>query len=357
LALVGTVALAAILPARGAAAPVMDRAVSAAIALLFFLYGARLSPQAVLTGLTHWRLQTLVLASTFVLFPVVGLVLTAPLRGFLPPDLSLGLMFVCVLPSTVQSSIAFTSIARGNVPAALCSASVSNVIGIVLTPLLVALLLNAHGSGMNLRALTDIGVQLLLPFVAGQVVRPLIGAWLLRQTVITSIVDRGSVLLVVYAAFSAGMAAGIWSQFSLAGLALVILLDVVMLTLVLVATTLVSRWAGFSTEDEIAIVFCGSKKSLAAGIPMANILFPAHAVGLIVLPLMLFHQVQLFACATLARYYSRRTTSDARAVVQERTMVVDENVSRAKSRIRANSFDRADVGHEDRDDSALLRAK
>jgi sodium/bile acid cotransporter 7 len=310
-ALAGTVALAALLPARGAAAPVVDHAASAAVAALFFFYGARLSPRAVLAGLMHWRLQSLVLASTFVLFPVVGLVVTTLARGCVSPDLALGLMFVCVLPSTVQSSIAFTSIARGNVPAALCSASVSNMLGIVLTPALVALLLNAHGSGMNLTALTDIAVQLLLPFVAGQAVRPLIGAWLLRHTVITSIVDRGSVLLVVYAAFSAGMAAGIWSQLSLPSLALVVLLNAMILALVLVVTTLVSRWAGFSTEDEIAIVFCGSKKSLAAGIPMANILFAAHAVGLIVLPLMLFHQAQLFACATLAKRYAKRTTSRA----------------------------------------------
>ena len=321
-ALVGTVALAALLPARGAAATVMDHATSAAVALLFFLYGARLSPRAVLTGLTHWRLQSLVLASTFVLFPVVGLVVTTLARGWVSPDLALGLMFVCVLPSTVQSSIAFTSIARGNVPAALCSASVSNMLGIVLTPALVALLLNAHGSGMSLKAVTDIAVQLLLPFVAGQAVRPLIGAWLLRHTIITSIVDRGSVLLVVYAAFSAGMAAGIWSQLSLPSLALVIVLNAVILAVVLVVTTLVSRWAGFSTEDEIAIVFCGSKKSLAAGIPMANILFAAHAVGLIVLPLMLFHQAQLFACATLARRYARRTASRAPGAAEERKGVV-----------------------------------
>jgi sodium/bile acid cotransporter 7 len=323
-ALVGTVALAALLPARGAAAPVMDHVVSVAVGLLFFLYGARLSPQAVLTGLTHWRLQSLVLASTFVLFPIVGLVVTTLSRGWVSPDLALGLMFVCVLPSTVQSSIAFTSIARGNVPAALCSASVSNMLGIVLTPALVALLLNAHGSGMNLKALTDIAMQLLLPFVVGQAVRPLIGAWLLRHTIITSIVDRGSVLLVVYAAFSAGMAAGIWSQLSLPSLGLVMVLNCLILALVLVVTTLVSRWAGFSTEDEIAIVFCGSKKSLAAGIPKANILFAAHAVGLIVLPLMLFHQAQLFACATLARRYARRTTSRAPGGAGDRKGVVAE---------------------------------
>jgi sodium/bile acid cotransporter 7 len=309
IALLATVGLAAILPARGAGAPIMDGVVYCAVALLFFLYGARLSPQAVVSGLAHWRLQSLVFASTYLAFPLIGLALTTALQRFLSPELSLGLMFVCVLPSTVQSSIAFTSIARGNVAAALCSASVSNLFGMVLTPGLVAVLLNAHGAGFSTRALEDIGVQLLLPFLAGQLVRPLIGAWLLRHKAITSIVDRGSILLVVYAAFSAGMVAGIWSRVSPADLALVMLLDVAMLAAVLVATTAISRRMGFSTEDEIAIVFCGSKKSMAGGIPMANILFPGHALGLIVLPLMLFHQAQLFACATLARRYADRAAT------------------------------------------------
>lgn len=307
--LVGTVVLASVLPARGAGANVADGVVYAAVATLFFLYGARLSPKAVVTGLAHWRLQSLVFLSTFVLFPVIGLIMTTLMRPFLTPGLSLGLMFVCVLPSTVQSSIAFTSIARGNVSAALCSASVSNLLGIVLTPALVAVLLNAHGAGFSLHALSDIALQLLLPFALGQVARPLIGAWLLRHASVTSIVDRGSVLVIVYAAFSAGMVEGIWSQVSLQSLGLVLVLDMVMLALVLATTTLVSRWAGFSREDEIAIVFCGSKKSMAGGIPMANILFPGHAVGLIVLPLMLFHQVQLFACATLAQRYRRQSTT------------------------------------------------
>jgi solute carrier family 10 (sodium/bile acid cotransporter), member 7 len=306
LALIGTVGVAAVAPAHGIGAPIMDHVVFSAVALLFFLYGARLSRQAIAAGIAHWRLQSLVLASTFVLFPVIGLALTALMRPFLAPELSLGLMFICVLPSTVQSSIAFTSIARGNVPAALCGASVSNLLGMALTPALVALLLNTRGAGFSAKALEDIGLQLLFPFAAGQLLRPLIGAWLLRHKTITSIVDRGSILLVVYAAFSVGMVAGIWSQVSIGNLALVALLDMAVLGLVLIVTTLVSRWSGFSTEDEIAIVFCGSKKSMIAGIPMANILFPAHAVGLIVLPLMLFHQLQLFACATLAQRYARR---------------------------------------------------
>jgi len=319
LLLTGTVILAAVLPARGMWAHVSSVAVYGAVALLFFLYGAGLAPKAVVEGLLHWRLQSLVFASTFILFPLLGLGITAALRPWLPPALSLGIMFVCVLPSTVQSSIAFTSIGRGNVPAALCSASVSNLLGMVATPALVALLLSG-GGGFSAQGVEDIALQLLLPFMAGQAVRPLIGAWLLRHKRLTSVVDRGSVLLVVYAAFSAGMVAGIWHQVEWQSLALVLVVDLALLAIVLAATTMASRAAGFSKEDEIAIVFCGSKKSMAAGIPMANILFHSHAIGLIVLPLMLFHQAQLFACATLAQRYARRpviqqTPAEARAAL------------------------------------------
>jgi sodium/bile acid cotransporter 7 len=306
LVLIGTVILATVLPARGPMTAVADIAVNLAVALLFFLYGARLAPRAVIDGLLHWRLQSLVFASTYIVFPILGLALTTLFRAWLSPPLALGIMFVCVLPSTVQSSIAFTSIARGNVPAALCSASVSNLFGMVLTPLLVGLLLSATGGGFNLKAIEDIALQLFLPFLLGQAARPFIGDFLLRHKKVTSIVDRGSILLVVYAAFSAGIVAGIWSQVDLVSLALVLVINLVILAAVLVLTTVVSRSAGFSKEDEIAIVFCGSKKSMAGGIPMANILFPGHAVGLIVLPLMLFHQAQLFACATLAQRYAKR---------------------------------------------------
>ena len=307
-ALIGMVVLAAVLPARGMAAPIVDHAVFAAIALLFFLYGIKLSPRAVAAGLSHWRLQGLVFASTFVVFPLVGLGVAALARPYLPTPLVIGLVYTCTLPSTVQSSIAFTSIARGNVSAALCSASVSNLLGIVVTPVLVTLTLHTYGNGLGLSSLRDIAVQLLLPFVVGQAVRPVLGEWLARRTVLTPMVDRGSILLIVYAAFSEGIVAGIWSQLTLLDLLAVIGLDMLILASVVAFTTLAARRLGFDTADESAIVFCGSKKSMAAGISMANILFAGQGVGLVLLPLMLFHQIQLFACAVLARRYARRPT-------------------------------------------------
>lgn len=322
LAILGMVALAAILPARGLGKEVLEHVVVAAIALLFFLYGARISPQAIWTGITHWRLQGLVFVTTFAVFPLVGFAIVKLTEDYLGNGLTTGLMFLCLLPSTVQSSIAFTSMARGNVPAALCSASVSNLAGVVITPVLATMLLSANTGGMSLDAVRDIALQILLPFVVGQCARPFIGAWLDRQKTLTMLCDRGLILLVVYSAFSAGVVAGIWSKVTPQSLALVIALDLVILGIVLVFTTVVSRAGRFATEDEIAIVFCGSKKSMASGLPMANIIFPASTVGLIVLPLMLFHQMQLMVCAALARRYSQRPASYVQSTIDTRTASV-----------------------------------
>ena len=313
--LAATVTLAALLPAQGAGAVAISHATSLAVATLFFLYGTRLAPRNLLEGLLHWRLQALIFAATYILFPLLGLAMARAVGGWVPQPLALGLMFICVLPSTVQSSIAFTSIARGNVPAALCAATLSNIAGMVLTPLLTALLLRAGGGGISTEALSDIALTLLLPFALGQVVRPFAGRWLQRHKALTSLVDRGSILLVVYGAFSEGVVAGIWGQITPAMLAIILLLDAVLLAAVLVATLLASRALGLRRADEVVAVFCGSKKSIASGIPMANILFPGDAVSMIVLPVMLFHQVQLFVCATLARRYARRPEPEVAPVL------------------------------------------
>jgi sodium/bile acid cotransporter 7 len=302
-AIVGMVVLASILPASGEGAVVARYVTDAAIALLFFLHGARLSPQEALAGAWHWRLHALVLASTFLLFPALGLAARALFPSLLPPALWTGVILLCALPSTVQSSIAFTSIARGNVPAALCAASASNLLGMALTPLLVGLLLSGHG-GFSWRGASEIVVQLLLPFAAGQLARPWIGGWVLRNKKVLALVDRGSILLVVYAAFSEGVTQGIWHQLSLVDLLTLVVVDGALLAAVLAITTYGSRLLGFNRADEVTIVFCGSKKSLASGLPMATVLMAGQPVGLIVLPLMLFHQIQLMVCATLAKRYA-----------------------------------------------------
>ncbi|MFC3574186.1 bile acid:sodium symporter family protein [Streptomyces yaanensis] len=304
LLLLGTVGLAALLPARGTAADVASGASTAAIAFLFFLYGARLSTHEALAGLRHWRLHVTVLACTFVVFPLLGLAVRGLVPVFLTHNLYTGLLFLTLVPSTIQSSIAFTSIARGNVPAAICAGSFSSLAGIVITPLLAAALLGNSGGGFSADSLVKIVLQLLVPFVAGQVLRPWIGSFIARHKKVLGLVDRGSILLVVYTAFSEGMVQGIWHQVSPLRLGGLLVVEAALLAVMLTLTWYGGRALGFDREDRIAIQFAGSKKSLASGLPMASVLFGAHA-SLAVLPLMLFHQMQLMVCAVIAKRRSR----------------------------------------------------
>ena len=317
LALVATVTLASLWPASGATAHFFERVTTVAIGLLFFLHGAKLSREAVLGGIMHWRLHLLVFGATFVMFPLLGLALKPVLTPLVTPELYTGVLFLCVLPATVQSAIAFTSMARGNMPAAICSASASTMLGVFITPLLVNLIVVPHGAaGASFDAIGRILLQLMVPFMAGHLLRPWIGGWIKRRASVLTLVDRGSILLVVYTAFSAAVIEGLWKQVPMSALAGLLLVCAVLLALALCVTTWASRALGFDKADEITIVFCGSKKSLASGIPMAKVLFASHAVGAIVLPLMLFHQMQLMVCAVLAQRYARRQADAAVAVAK-----------------------------------------
>ena len=307
LALLTTVALASVLPAAGGVARFFEGLTVAAVGLLFFLHGAKLSRQAIVAGLSHWRLHLVVVASTFVLFPLLGWVLRPVLQPLVTPDLYLGVLFLCALPATVQSAIAFTAMARGNMPAAICSASASTLLGIVITPLLTGLLLSRTAAAQH-DALDSIGrimLQLFVPFIAGHLLRPWIGGLTQRHAPVLKFVDQGAILLVVYTAFSAAVVEGLWHQMPLPALAGLLVVCAVILALALCFTTWLSRRLGFSKEDEVTIVFCGSKKSLASGVPMAKVLFASHAVGAIVLPIMVFHQLQLMVCSFLARKWAK----------------------------------------------------
>lgn len=304
--LIGTVVLATVLPASGLGAQIVSRVAYFAVALLFFIYGAKLDTASVVAGMTNWRLQLLVFATTYVLFPLVGLGLSASLAPWVDPNIALGILFLAVLPSTVQSSIAFTSMAQGNVPAAVCAASLSNLVGVVLTPALAAVLFHTSGVGINADAVLSIGIQILLPFVVGQLMRRWIGGWIARHKKVTLFVDRGSILLIVYSAFSAGVVAGVWQQVDGTTLALLVAADVLLLAIIIGATLATSRLARLSHADGMVMLFCGSTKSLASGLPIANILFVGQPVSLIILPLMLFHQLQLFVCAIIAQRQAYR---------------------------------------------------
>ncbi|VTP12564.1 Sodium Bile acid symporter family protein [Phytobacter ursingii] len=307
LTLVCTVLLATFFPARGGFVPFFEGLTTAAIALLFFMHGAKLSREAIIAGGGHWRLHLWVMCSTFILFPALGVLFVWWSPVNVSQELYTGFLYLCILPATVQSAIAFTSLAGGNVAAAVCSASASSLLGIFLSPLLVGLLMNLHGAEGSLEQVGKIMLQLLLPFVLGHLSRRWTGAWVARNKKWISKTDQTSILLVVYSAFSEAVVNGIWHKVGVGSLLFIVVFSIVLLAIVIAINIFAARKLGFNKADEITIVFCGSKKSLANGIPMANILFPTSVIGMMVLPLMIFHQIQLMVCAVLARRYKRQT--------------------------------------------------
>ncbi len=303
------VTLAVIAPARGDFAAVFGQLTNVAIALLFFLYGARLSTQEALNGLKHWRLHLTILAFTFVIYPLIGIALR-PLTAFISHDMYLGILFLTLVPSTVQSSVAFTSIAKGNVAGAIVSASTSNLVGVFITPALVMLLMGTGGGvHIDTSVFGEIALLLLAPFVLGQLTRRWVGKF--AQSKATKIVDRGSIAMVVYSAFSKGVVDGIWSSISVWELAFLVAFAAIFVAFMLWLTKKVSEKLGFKRADTIAIEFCGSKKSLATGLPMASVIFASGgtSLGLLILPLMIYHQVQLMMCSWLAARYAQQATT------------------------------------------------
>ncbi|MFD1801780.1 bile acid:sodium symporter family protein [Mixta tenebrionis] len=301
------VLLATFLPAQGLFVPLFDWLTTAAIALLFFMHGAKLSREKIIAGSSHWRLHLWILFSTFVLFPILGLLLVWWHPVNLSDDIYTGFVYLCILPATVQSAIAFTSMAGGNVAAAVCSASASSLLGVFISPLLVNLVMNIHSAmpGNGLEQVGRIMLQLLVPFVLGHLARRWIGGWVERHRGLIGKTDQSSILLVVYSAFSEAVVNGIWHRVGVMTLVWILAGSIALLVIVLLINLLAARLFGFNRADEITILFCGSKKSLANGVPMANILFPAASVGIIVLPLMIFHQVQLMVCSFIAQRYHK----------------------------------------------------
>jgi len=230
----------------------------------------------------------------------------------------LGIVYLCVLPATVQSAISMVSIAKGNVAAAICSASGSTLLGVLFTPFMVGWLINDTNEVSGTLGMAGrIFVQLMLPFLVGHLLHPYAQKWLKQFGRVIPFVDRGSILLIVYTAFSAAIVQGLWSQVTWADLGALLLVCAVLLAIVLWLSLRLARMMGFDRADQITVMFCGSQKSLASGIPMAQILFSASAVGFMVLPLMLFHQMQLMVCSMLAQHWSRRADqAEATAAAQ-----------------------------------------
>ena len=301
-----TVALAILLPVTGLAAQVVDILTLTAIFALFLLHGVRLPREALLSGVTDWRLHLAILGLTFAAFPLAGLGLSLAFPGLLSPELWTGVLFLCALPSTVQSSIAYTSIARGDVAGAVAAAAYSNLIGVFLTPLLAWIMLEAQNVSISWGGAARIFTLLFLPFVIGHALRPLLLRFVEARPGMTRTVDKGTILLAVYGAFSAATIEGVWRRLPPLDLAVLTAVLLVMLALIIGTAGLVGRLGRYSRPSQAAILFCGSVKSLVAGAPMARLLFPAATAGLIILPIMIFHTVQLIVSAWIAGALSRR---------------------------------------------------
>lgn len=307
-----SVILGLLVPCSGACAQFFEWLTQIAIILLFYLYGVKLSGESVIAGLLNWRLQSMVLLFTFAFFPLIVSLLHPVLQPLVGSALYMGLLYVACLPSTVQSSIAFTSIAGGNIPAAICSASVSSLLGVILTPMLVGLLFAQETTihaDIGPETVLKICYQILIPFILGQLSRRWLKNWVSRHRQLISWNDQTTIWLVIYTSFSGATISGFWSQFSLLSFTNLVLACSIILLITFLATYYSSKMLGFSREDRITIVFCGSKKSLAVGAPMMVAIFGGVDNNLL-LPLMIFHQVQLMACAKLAGIWRRVGADD-----------------------------------------------
>jgi solute carrier family 10 (sodium/bile acid cotransporter), member 7 len=307
LILLAVIALATVLPARGQGLDIVSGISNFAIFSLFFFHGLRLAHSAVWDGLKHWRLQLAVLAFGFGVIPLMGLSLNGLAPHLVKPELWLGLFFLCALPSTVQAAISSSSMAGGNVAASVIAAALSNLSGVILTPLIFAALAQVGAGEAGLGAITKIATLLLLPFALGQGARHWLASWAERHKIWIGRMDRLTIVITVYVAFSAAVNEGLWSRLSGNDLMALLALVSLLLALAFAGTWSLGAALGLSRPDRITLLYSGTHKSLATGAPMARILFPAAQAGLIIIPLMLYHQLQLIISAWLAARLNRST--------------------------------------------------
>lgn len=304
------VAAAWMFPAPGASGGFLQPQLltKAGVALIFFLHGLSLSFTALKAGTLKWKLHLVVQTCTFVFFPLLGLGLLAVFGRLLPADLRLGFFYLCVLPSTVSSSVALTAAAGGNVAAAVFNATLSSVLGIFITPLWVGWMLHTAGNPMPLGpVILDLVVWLLLPLTAGQLARPWFANWAASHKPLINRIDRGTILLLVYTSFCESFKTGVWSGQGFGMVLITIAGAFLMFYVVLWASGAACDALKFAWPDRIAAVFCGSKKTLASGVPMAQLIFGAHpGLSFILLPIMIYHPLQLILCAGLASRWASR---------------------------------------------------
>lgn len=311
LGMVLVIVLATVTPELGRSGGILylDRLTSIGVAIVFFLHGLNLSPKAIRTGISNWRLHIYIQIATFVLYPFLWVIFGAAFLAYMPAALAFGFCYLLVLPSTISSSVAMTSVGRGNVPGAIFNASLSGIIGVFITPLLIQLFMGFEGVELHfLDSALSLAKLLLLPMLIGQIMRPYLLSWIKKHTYLTNHIDKYVILMIVYNAFCDSVINGIWHEFSFALLSSTIVICVIILLFMVHLVQWGAQRLNFAREDEVAAVFCGTKKTLAAGIPMAKVIFGADpSLGMILLPIMLYHPIQIFYCALLANRYARQT--------------------------------------------------
>nr|WP_193001588.1 bile acid:sodium symporter family protein [Vibrio litoralis] len=286
----------------------LDQVTAFGIAIVFFLHGIGLSPQSLKAGMSNWRLHLFIQSATFILYPLLWVVFGQGLLAVMPSALALGFCFLFVLPSTISSSVAMTAIGRGNMPGAIFNASLSSILGILITPLLIQVFMGLEGAKIDvMESVTSISTMLLLPMVLGQLLRPFLLASFEKHKNIVGKLDKYVILLIVFNAFSDSVAEGIWHSFSIEYVIMSVVICGLVLFFVVNLMVKSAGWLGFDHADEVAAVFCGSKKTLAAGVPMAKVIFSADPrLGMILLPIMIYHPLQIFYCAVLANRYQKK---------------------------------------------------
>ncbi|WJG23914.1 bile acid:sodium symporter family protein [Vibrio furnissii] len=289
----------------------LDQLTGVGVAIVFFLHGLGLSPQAIKAGVTNWRLHVYIQMATFVVYPILWVIFGEAFLAYMPAALAFGFCYLLVLPSTISSSVAMTSVGKGNVPGAIFNASLSSILGVFITPLLIQLFMGFEGVQLDLLdSVISISKLLLLPMIVGQLMRPYLVAWVDRHKAVVNKIDKYVILLIVYNAFCDSVVNGIWSEFSMG----LLVSSIAICTVILLVMVHLIQWGArrtkFTLPDEVAAVFCGTKKTLAAGIPMAKVIFGADpSLGMILLPIMLYHPIQIFYCAVLANRYARQSES------------------------------------------------
>ncbi|WP_422924730.1 bile acid:sodium symporter family protein [Singulisphaera sp. PoT] len=307
------VGLACVVPGPGAHGGFLHPEIlnKAGVALIFFLHGVALSFDALKAGTLRWPLHLLVQGCTFLFFPILGLGMLWLAGRWLAPDLRLGFFYLCALPSTVSSSVAMTAAARGNVPVAVFNATLSSLLGVLLTPFWMGTVADSGGHPLPLgKVVLDLCLWLLVPLAVGQLCRPWLGSWIARHKSRVNVVDRVTILVLVYTSFCDSVVEGVWTGNGLGTVLATVIGVMVLFAIVLTGTILACDALKIVPGDRAAVVFCGSKKTLASGVPMAQLMFGNHpGLSLILLPIMIYHPLQLVVCGILAGRWARHPIS------------------------------------------------